>query len=176
MRKLHVLLAATSSVAAITIAGPAFAAGPQSFKAVTHTSDHPDTTDAPANCPTAPQFDPTLGTVWATDDLSLQLVATPVDATTYSVKVSGHGSFDAFADPRTGDCWTGHGSVNGWIVYTVTSQSAPNKDNVPSQEPSDMTQREIVAQYFGVDPSAVSGGNDYSYAYNRVNGSRYTQP
>jgi hypothetical protein len=171
VRKLHVLLAAATSVAAIATTGPAYAAGsPKPIKAVTHTSDHPDTTSVAGAC----TDESDNGPVWAYDDLSLQLVSTSNGDGTYAVTVTAHGSFNAMSDPTTGECWSGHGSVDGWINYTVTSTVAPDKSNLPAQEPGSMKQSEIIAQFFGGQASSVVGGS-YHYTYNRVNGSRYTQ-
>jgi hypothetical protein len=172
MRKIALVLA-TAAVAALGTAGPAFAGGGNNgtVSAVTRSSDHPDTTTVANSC--APVSD--NGPVWAYDNLSLKLDATPTGApNTYDVVITALGSFAQVADPNTGACTTGHGSVDGYLHYVVTSPNTPSGKNVPAQSPGDQSQGSILAEFFGGTDTQVGGG-DYSYTYNRVDGGRYTQ-
>lgn len=154
-------------------AAPALAsAGPsRTVTAVTHTSDHPDTTSVSGEC-TMPS---SHGPVWANDNLSLRFQVTPMaEPGNYSVTITAHGSFAAFANPRTGDCYTGRGSVNGWLHYDVHSSTQPDPRNLPAQEPGDLSQGDILQALFGGHASIIGGGQ-YSYTYTLVDGSKYTQ-
>lgn len=152
---------------------PAMAAAPGTVTAVTHTMHHPDTTSNGGAC----TVNSSGGPVWAYDNLSLNYSVTPTGFDTYSVMITAHGSFNAFADPNTGACYTGHGSVNGWLQYDVTSTVAPDPAAVPAQENGSLGQTAILlTQLFGGDPhAAVSGGGSYNYTYTLVDGVQYTQ-
>ena len=139
--------------------------------AVTHTSDHPDTTSVAGPC----TVDTPNGPVWANDNLSLRFTVIPETApNTYSVTITGHGSFAAFSNPITGACYTGRGSVDGWLQYDVTSSTPPDPANLPAQEPGNLGQGAILNQLFGGNAS-ITGGGSYSYTYTLVDGSKYTQ-
>lgn len=151
-------------------AGPAFAGQSGAVNAVTHTSDHPDTTSASGPCTGSSSNGP----VWAYDNLSLRVHVVPQGGDSYAVTIYAHGSFQQIADPNTGACASGHGSVDGWYDLTVQSSTAPDPANVPSQEPGDMSQGAIVAQLFAGNATSIVGGH-YSYTYNRIDGGKYTQ-
>lgn len=170
MRKFDAIIAVTG-LAALGCATPALAAGnSDTTTAVTHSSGHPDTTSVSGPC-TATSSN---GPVWAYDNLSLRLTATPDGTGKYSVVVTAHGSFDAISNPVTGECYTGTGSVDGWYQLEVTSTVAPDPSNVPSQEPGNVGQGAIVSQLFNGQATSIVGGH-YSYTYNRINGGAYTQ-
>src|SRR5437868_5385061 len=117
MRKIPLVLATASSVVVLGVAAPAAFAAPGGVTAVTHTSDHPDTTSVTGTCTGTSDNGPT----WATDNLSLKYSVTPEAAPgNYSVTITAHGSFTQFADPVTGDCVTGSGSVDGTLQYDVS--------------------------------------------------------
>jgi hypothetical protein len=169
MRKFGFILAA--GAAAVGLATPALADSGHAVTATTHASDHPDTTSNGGPCTASS----TNGPVWAYDNLALQLSASPESSPdTYSVTITAHGSFRQIADPNTGECATGHGSVDGWLQWDVSSSTPPDPANVPSQESSDVSQGDIVNQLFDGNGQIVGGGH-YSYSYNQVSGSRYTQ-
>jgi hypothetical protein len=115
------------------------------------------------------------GPVWAYDNLSFRLTATPESGPgNYSVTITAHGSFSQIADPNTGACASGNGSVDGSITYDVSSTTSPDKKNVPAQSPGDTSQGAILNEFFDGNATIVGGGH-YSYTYNRVDGGRYTQ-
>jgi len=149
---------------------PALAA-PGTVTVVTHTMNHPDTTNVTGPCTIASDNGPT----WATDNLSLNYRVTPTGADTYSVLITAHGSFSAFADPTTGACYTGHGSVDGWLQYDVSSTSAPDPASVPAQEDGSLGQTTILLSQLFDGHATITGGGSYDYSYNLVNGVRYTQ-
>ena len=170
MRKIQVVLAVTGA-ALVGSAAPALAGPAHAYNAVTHTSDHPDTTSVAGPCTGVSDNGP----VWAYDNLSLHFSVIPESSPgNYSVTITAHGSFNEVSDPTTGACATGHGSVNGWIQYDVTSSTAPNRKNLPAQEPSDMHQTDMLNQLFGGNAQIVGGGH-YNYTYNKVDGATYTQ-
>lgn len=162
---------ATAGLVCLGVAPWAFAGQVRTVTAVTHTSDHPDTTSVSGPCTVASPGGP----VWAHDNLSLRLSVTPETGPgNYSVTITAHGSFKAIADPTTGVCYTGSGSVDGWLQYDVTSSTPPDPKNLPAREPSDMTQGQILDQLFAGNATIVGGGH-YSYTYNRIDGGKYTQ-
>ena len=92
----------------------------------------------------------------------------------YSVTIAAHGFFRQIADPNTGACASGNGSVDGSITYDVSSTTPPDPKNVPAQSPGDTSQGTILNELFDGNASIVGGGH-YSYTYNRVDGGKYTQ-
>ncbi|HUY43351.1 MAG TPA: hypothetical protein VMU98_06270 [Acidimicrobiales bacterium] len=149
---------------------PALAA-PGTVTVVTHTMDHPDTTSATGPCTgTSPN-----GPTWATDNLSLNYRVTATGANTYSVMITAHGSFSAFADPTTGACYSGHGSVDGWLEWDVTSSIAPDPASVPAQENGALGQTSIMLNQLFDGHATITGGGHYDYSYNLINGARYAQ-
>jgi hypothetical protein len=158
------------TLAFFVAASVAFAA-PKTVTAVTHSSNHPDTTSVSGPCTVSSGGGP----VWAYDNLSLRLTVTPEDSPgNYSVTITAHGSFDAFADPTTGACYTGHGGVDGWLQWDVQSSTPPDPASLPSQVPGDTSQSAIMNQLFDGNATIVGGGH-YNYTYTKVNGSKYTQ-
>jgi hypothetical protein len=167
------LLAATAVAvpAGALLAGPLAAnAAPSTITAVTHSSNHEDTTTA-----TTSYQDPTYGYVWAYDNLSIKLSASPIgtNTSTYTVNVTTHGSFNEFADPTTGQPSTGSGSVDGTISYTVTSSTPPDAKYLPSQEPGAHLGQIVNDLFDGNTSSIVSG--PYSFSYTPIDGGVYTQ-
>ncbi len=152
-------------------AGPAMATSSGTVTAVTHTMNHPDTTSVAGPCTVVSDNGP----VWAYDNLSLNYSVINTGPNTYTVTITAHGSFSAISDPTTGACYSGHGSVSGWIVYDVTSITAPDPGNVLTQQVGTTGQFAIlVTQLF--DGNAVfAGGGSYNYTYTMVNGLKYTQ-
>jgi hypothetical protein len=167
------VITAIASVSALSViglgAGAAFA-GTHGVSAVTHSAHHPDTTSVSGACTMASSNGPQ----WAWDNLSLRLSAVSTGTNAYAVTIRAHGSFSAFANPTTGACYRGRGSVSGWIEYDVYSTTAPSPASVPSQEPGSMSQSAILQQFFG-GSALITGGGHYHYSYNRIAGARYTQ-
>jgi hypothetical protein len=163
-------VAVIAALAALGLSVASASAGPQKITAVTHTSNHPDTTSVSGPCTVSSPGGP----VWAYDNLSLRLTATPTGTNEYSVTVTANGSFSAFSNPITGDCYTGHGGVDGYYELTVDSSTPPDPANLASHVPDTETQGAIVAQFFGGNASSIAGGH-YHYTYTRVDGQKYTQ-
>jgi hypothetical protein len=151
--------------------GPAMAAAPNTVTAVTHTMNHPDTTNVSSACTRTSDNGP----VWAYDNLSLNYGVTALGSGVYSVLITAHGSFNAIADPTTGACYTGHGSVDGWLTYMVNSTTAPDPSSVPPQEPGTLSQTDILLNQLFGGSASLTGGSSYSYTYTMVNGAKYTQ-
>jgi hypothetical protein len=170
--KRAVALATFSSCVSFgVVAIPAFASSNTTVKAVTHVMNHQDTTSVAGPC----TLDTNSGPVWAYDNLSLQLAATPTDNPgNYSVTITAHGSFSAMSNPVTGECSNFSGSVDGSITYLVHSTTAPDPANLPSQSDGSLHQGQILNQFFGGN-ATITGGGSYSYTYNRVNGGKYIQ-
>ena len=146
-------------------------AAPKQVSAVTHASNHADTTSVSGGC-TVPSDN---GPVWAYDNLSLKLTVTPGSAADlYSVTITANGSFDAFASPNTGACLTQHGSVDGWLQWDVQSSTAPNPKSLPAQVDGSLSQSQIMNMLFDGNAHIVGGGH-YSYTYNRIDGGKYVQ-
>jgi hypothetical protein len=170
---------ATLAVPAITPAlASAAAPADKTVTVVTHSAQHPDTTsvsgDATIMSPGGP--------VWAYDNLSLRYVVTPLGGDQWRVAIESQGSFAGFASPTTGNADINNGSTKGNITYTVTSSSAPDKALGPAQEPNGSSIRLAIAQMFHLNPasfnlpdSPLSGGDQYTFTYNQVDGSLYQQ-
>jgi hypothetical protein len=170
--KRAIAIASLGALAALGFAvGPAVADSPSTVTAVTHTMNHPDTTSVAGTCTGISDNGP----VWAYDNLSLNysVVNTAVDA--YSVTITAHGSFNAISDPTTGDCYSGHGSVSGWIEYNVTSTTPPDPGNVLKQQIGTTGQWAILADQLFDGNAVFASGGSYFYAYTLVNGAVYTQ-
>ena len=165
-------IVASGLVALLPLAGAtsASAAPARTVKAVTHAQDHADTTSLSGPCTASSDNGP----VWAYDNLSLQLSAVSDGTDSYLVTITAHGSFAAFADPNTGDCVSTHGSVDGSLNYEVSSPTAPDPANLPAQVSGSLGQGQILNQFFGGN-ATITGGGHYSYAYNRIDGGKYTQ-
>jgi hypothetical protein len=172
MRAAAIAVAAAGALGLGVLGAGSALAGTGMVTVVTHTMNHPDTTSVRSPCTLAGEVGG--GPVWAYDNLSLRLVTTPAgSAGTYNVTIYAHGSFDAVCDPITGGPMTGHGSVDGSYHLTVVSANGP-VGSVPAQQPDGTTgQGAIVGQLFP-DATSITGG-DYSYTYNRVDGTKYQQ-
>jgi hypothetical protein len=150
-------------------------ASPSTVKAVTHSYNHPDTTSLPGvgACTDNTGND---GPVWAYDNLSIQLSAVQHEPNQYTVTVTTNGSFNAFANPKTGACYTGTGSVTGMISYEVSSSTPPSAKNLPAQEPGSDHLSAIVNDLFGGNlPQENVVGGHYSFSYTPIDGGLYTQ-
>jgi hypothetical protein len=143
-----------------------------SVSAVTHTFGHPDTTSVSGPATVASPGGP----VWAHDNLKFTLTAVPAGTHKWSVTITGTGTYQANANPINGAAFKGHGSINGWLKFVVSSPTAPNAEYVPYLEPSSFTQTAIVNQLFGGTATSVQG--HYNYAYTGIPGAPngvYTQ-
>jgi hypothetical protein len=144
-----------------------------SVSAVTHAFGHPDTTSVTGPATVASPGGP----VWAHDNLTFKLTAVSEGAQKWSVTITGTGTYHANANPLTGTAFNGHGSVNGWLNYVVSSRTAPNTKYMPWLEPSSFSQGAMVNQLFGGNASIVGGGH-YDYVYTGIPGAPhgvYTQ-
>jgi len=167
-----IAIASLGAVAALGFAVvPAVAAAPGTVTAVTHTMNHPDTTSVSGPCTGTSDNGP----VWAYDNLSLNYSSLNTGVDTYSVTITAHGSFNAIADPTTGACYSGHGSVSGVIEYDVTSITPPDPGNVLTQQISTTGQWSILANQLFDGNAVFAGGGQYTYTYTMVNGAVYTQ-
>jgi hypothetical protein len=154
--------------AGAALAGP----GPGTVKAVTHASNLPDT------CACTTDTLSSNGCVWAYDNLSRQFTVTSNGNNDYTVVVTDHGSFAAFAEPNNADLNTfypisANGSINGTYTVDVVSASAPNPAAVPAQVSGDQSTSATIRMLFN-NPSAVVTGGDYTYTY-KAGGNTYTQ-
>jgi hypothetical protein len=166
-----IAIAATGALGLGVLGAGSALAGTAKVTAVTHTSDHPDTTSVSGPCTGTSGNGPT----WAYDNLSRRFTVTSESAPgNYSVTITDNGSFSAFADPRTGDCYTGHGSIRGTIQFDVLSSTAPDPAALPAQMPGDVSTSATLSKLFDGN-AAIVGGGHYTYTYTRVNGSVYVQ-
>lgn len=165
-------LAASSAIAAVVLGGQPAGAVPGSITAVTHASNHPDTTSVSGDA-TMPSPG---GPVWAFDNLSIRFSVTPTGDGTYQVVITDAGSFTGFASPTTGNADVNRGSVRGWISYDVTSPNAPDPAALPAQQPIDPSPSTsaMLSELFG-GTMTITGGGSYSFSYTLVDGSVYTQ-
>ena len=179
MRRLILILLGVLACAAFALPSMASAASP-SVKAVTHAQQHPDT----ANVVSPVQSG--NGAVWAFDNLSIQLVATPENGPgNWSVTITTHGSFAALVNPAYGGAYSGNGNVDGTITYDVQAVGSPDPANVPAQQPQatvvngyasgNTTLSHMIGQLFP-DGATVAGGGSYTFSYNHIPGADTSGP
>jgi hypothetical protein len=77
------------------------------------------------------------GPVWASDNITRNIVATPVAGQPgeWTVQFTENGTYSAFADPNTEAAWTNTGNMHGSITYTIQTTGTPNAANLPSSIP-----------------------------------------
>jgi len=75
------------------------------------------------------------GPVWASDNITRNITITPSGPDQWTVTFVENGQYNAFADPNTGNAWTGTGNMHGTVSYTVASHSAPITANLPASLP-----------------------------------------
>lgn len=171
MRIAAAAVAATATVGLGVIGTGAALAGTATVTAVTHTSGHADTTSVAGPCTGTSANGP----VWAYDNLSRRFTVTPESAAnTYSVTINDNGSFSEFANPVTGQCQVGAGSVRGTIQFDVYSSSSPDPAALPAQISGDVSTVATITALFDGTASIVGGGS-YTYTYTLVDGSVYVQ-
>ena len=132
---------------------------------VTHSTQHPDTTNV-ANAVTDPFTNSPGGDVWARDNLSEQFTIVSVTNGVYDVQYTAHGSFAAFADPTTGNAASFNGATDTTYEILVTSpDGAPNAANLPAQMPAGSGIHAAVLDLFGQNASYVQGPAGYDSKY-----------
>jgi hypothetical protein len=151
---------------ALPMAANAAPATNSTVKALTLSLNHTDTTSVSGSGTT----DSPDGPVWAHDNLALQYTAVPDGANSYSVTITGVGTYDANANPITGVSWTGRGLINGTLKYEVTSPIAPNAKNLPLVEPSNVGQTTIMMDQLFGGHATITGGGSYNYIYTGIPG------
>jgi hypothetical protein len=164
MRIVAIAIAATAAGGlGVVSAGSALAStGP--LIAVTHASDHPDTTSAsgPA-CGTSGN-----GPTWALDNIARQFRVTSNADGSWTVVVTDNGSFSGFADPTTCQALTSTGSIRGTITFDVVSPSPPSASGLAPQYVGDVSTTQMVRDLFGGQATSVVGGA-YHYSYQNGN-------
>jgi hypothetical protein len=161
------------------------------YKLNVHQHGVADTTDVQGsatlnNDPTGPHPGPQpypygpIGPVWAFDNMERQFTATQDPAThIWTVTETVTGSYSAFANPITGDAWTGTGPVSGTISYTVKSDNAPvdlpaQLDSYNGGAGAQFHTRDIVQAWFGAS-AQISGGDHYHFEYKGIPGGTLVQ-
>lgn len=169
MRKIIISSAAALAAAAVAIVPMATAASASTattYKAVTVSPLHTDTTGQGGS---ATQADPNRGPVWASDHLKETVTATQATAGHWNVKIAFGGStFAGFADPRSqaegssdpGGPLISQGKITGWIQFNgIASANAPDPSNVlPTQAPN-TSLGAVLSQLF--DGQQVSAGSTH---------------
>jgi len=151
-------------------AGPALA-GNGPVTAVTHASQHPDTTSASGfGCGTSAN-----GATWALDNLSRQFGVTDNNDGTYTVTITDHGSFAGFADPTNCQPLTSQGSVSGSYTLTVTSSTGPDPSGLAPQYEGAISTTDMVRDLFDHNATSIQGGA-YYYSYQHGNYVQSSQP
>lgn len=151
-------------------AGPALA-GNGPVTAVTHASQHPDTTSVSGpGCGTSAN-----GPTWALDNLSRQFSVTDNGDGTYTVTITDHGSFAGFADPTTCQPLTSDGSVSGSYTLTVTSPTGPDPSGLAPQYEGAVSTTDMVRDLFDHNATSIQGGA-YNYSYQHGNYVQSSQP
>jgi hypothetical protein len=149
-----VVAAAAILTGGVAAAAPALASNaPGTVKVVIHAADHPDTTNV------CTVNDPDC--VWAHDNLSRQIVATPNVDRSWTVVITDNGSFAGTVDPVTGAPLASNGPVSGTYQLTVTG-GTPDPANLPSQQGT-MGTSAMINQLFGGNATVTGGPYHYSY-------------
>jgi hypothetical protein len=154
-------------------AGTALAGtGSGAVTAVAHASDHPDT------CACTTNVLGTNGYVWAYDNLARHFAVTPNGGGDYTVVVTDHGSFAAFAEPNNPDLnkfypITATGSVRGTYTVDVHASQAPDLSALAPQYAGDVSTSQMIRDLFNGSTTSIVGG-DYTYTY-KAGGDTYTQ-
>jgi hypothetical protein len=162
----------------VTLATSASAATlPGTITAQVHQQGVPDTTWGGNAGPAT--HDSPGGPVWAYDNLERKLVAIQDqhDQTLWHVTLSSQGSYQAFADPNTGDTWVSGGPVNGWVTHDISSKTPPSASNLKGNlGDSSMRSTDIMLTYFGSGASIADGPASSHYDFNyKLNGVTYEQ-
>jgi hypothetical protein len=173
----RILLTAAASAAIVTggiaAAAPAMAAPAPAGTVTAHTHENgvADTTSVSGpNTIASPG-----GPVWAYDNLERTITAVPNGDGTWNVTVASTGSYAAFADPRTGQAYTGSGPVKGWVSYVIQSDTAPSAANLGAQSPTTLRSADLALALFGGHGSIVPGSpSHYSFNY-KLAGQDYPQ-
>jgi len=117
------------------------------------------------------------GPIWAYDNLERKLVAVQdqSDSTLWHVTLSSQGSYQAFADPNTGDAWVSGGPVSGWVTHDIRSDTPPSASNLKGNlGDSSMRSTDIMQAYFGSGAQVLPGASNYHFTY-KLNGVDYNQ-
>jgi sugar (pentulose or hexulose) kinase len=173
MRTAVTAIAATGALGLGVLGAGSALAGSGPVTAVTHASDHPDTTNVSGPgtaCGTSPN-----GPTWALDNLSRQFAVTDSGGGDYTVVITDRGSFAGFADPASCQPLTSHGPIQGTYTVYVHSTSGPDPAGLPAQEPGDVGTSAMVQQLFDGNATAIVGG-DYYYSYQNGNYVQSSQP
>jgi hypothetical protein len=174
--------AAAAAAAAVIIPGAAASASTatvSTYKAVTISPLHEDTTSVSG---TATQADQQRGPVWSADRLKETITATKQANGNWNVKISFGGStFAGFADPRMqtegstdpGGPLLSQGKITGSIQYNnIASATAPDPANVPATQAPNTSLGAVLKEYFdGQNVSAASTHYlmNYTPSMNSVN-------
>jgi hypothetical protein len=153
-------------IAAIALTAALVGGGSNVGTATTHDVNVPDTTSisgpATVNSP--------YGPVWAYDNLE-RVVHITQTADGYQVVLNSHGTYRAFADPRTGEALVAQGSVAGEVTYQVTSPVAPDMKALPKQS-NDLHSGDVLNALFQNQESV--GSSSYHFRY-MIGGENYSQ-
>ena len=149
--------AATAAAVIIPSAASASTATATTYKVVTTSPLHTDTTSVSGS---ATQADPQRGQVWGADHLKETVTATQVlnQPGHYNVKISlGGSTFAGFADPRSvaegstdaGGPLLSQGSITGWIQYNnIASTHAPDASAVPATQAPNTSLGAVLSELF----------------------------
>jgi hypothetical protein len=156
--------AATAAAVIIPSAASASTATATTYKVITISPLHEDTTSASG---TGTQADPARGPVWAMDRLREAITVTSAGtAGHYNVKIAVGGStFAGFADPNTGAPLNSQGKITGSIVYNdVASATAPDITAVPGTQQPNTSLGAVLSELFhGANQPAVSTHYTFNY-------------
>jgi hypothetical protein len=171
MRTAEIAIGAVGALGLCVLGAVPALAGNGPVTAVTHASDHPDTTDTSGpGCGTSSN-----GPTWALDNLSRHFAVTDNGAGSYTVVITDHGSFAGFADPANCQPLTSNGPIYGTITVYVNSPNGPDPASLPAQEPGDVSTSAMVQQLFDGKATSITGG-DYYYSYQNGNYVQSSQP
>jgi hypothetical protein len=164
MRIATMAIAGVGALGLTMMGAGAALAGTGTVTAVTHASDHPDTTNASGPACGISGNGPT----WATDNLSRKFSVTDNGNGTFTVVITDHGSFAGFADPNTCQALASNGPIEGTYTLTVTSPTGPDPAGLAPQYRGQVSTSSMVQDLFGDSATSIVGGF-YSYSYQNGN-------
>jgi hypothetical protein len=139
-------------------------AGSGPVTAVTHASQHPDTTNASGPACGSSGNGPT----WAADNIARQFRVTGDVSQGYTVTITDHGSFAGFADPANCQPLTSNGPIQGTYTVHVQATQGPDPSKLAAQYAGEVSTSQMISDLFGGNTTSITGG-PYSYSYQNGN-------
>jgi len=150
--------AATTTAPAVTTAVVVKAQAQRPVIAHVYQSGVDDTTTATTSV-TSPN-----GYVWAHDNVERVITVKAAGPGQWTVTFNEGGTYNAIANPISGNGWKHTGLFGGTITYTVTDAGTPKASNLHATLPGTDGHGDIMTALFGgVAPTVISAPYHFSY-------------